>query len=275
MTPQGNGRSVLVTGASRGLGMATASALSQAGWRVIAGARDPSGVVYDDPSITVVPLDVTDHATVRSAVDAAQDIAGGALDAVVNNAGYALLGPLETLDMDDIRVQFETNVFGALAVTQAALPAMRAAGGGRILFVSSVGAHLSTPMVGLYRATKAAVNAMADTLRVEVRPFGIRILCIEPGMVDTGFSASAQRDALSLDSGPWATMATQTVGGLRKWREWVNLTADQVAGDIVGLLDAEDPPDVQLIGEDSVHLASLSQSQLMDFLGVDGTVDEQ
>ncbi len=261
---------MLVTGASRGLGMSTAHALRAAGWRVIAGARDPSAVSYDDPGITVVPLDVTDHEGVRAAVATAEEIAGGALDALVSNAGYAFLGPVAGLEIDGLRTQFETNVFGALAVTQAVLPAMRAARRGRILVVSTVGTRLSTPLLGGYRASKAAFDALADTLRLEVRPFGVEIVRVEPGMVATGFSASVQRSgSMSLDQGPWATMASQTVGGMRRWRQWIDLPPDQVAADIVRLLEMPDPPVTELIGEDAVHLAGLSDEELLDFLGVD------
>ncbi len=274
MTRQSDEGVVLVTGASRGLGMAVARSLADGGWRVVAGARDPSAVDYgDDPRITVVPLDVTDHDTVRSAVATAEEIAEGALDALVSNAGYAYLGPVEGLEMDDLRVQFETNVFGALAVTQAVLPKMREARRGRIMVVSSVGAHLCTPLVGAYRASKAAFDAMADTLRVEIRPYGVEIIRVEPGMVATGFSASAVRSpAMSFDDGPWAAMTTQTVGGLRRWRQWVDLPAEEVADQLAELLAAPDPPVAMPIGEDAAHLAGLTSDELLDFLGVDGTI---
>ncbi len=274
MTRQSDERCALVTGASRGLGMSIARSLAAEGWRVVAGARDPSRVDYGgDPRITVVRLDVTDHETVRHAVATAEEIAGGALDALVSNAGYAYLGPVEGLEMDALRTQFETNVFGALAVTQAVLPGMREAGRGRILIVSSVGTHLCTPLVGGYRASKAAFDAMADTLRVEVRPYGVEVIRVEPGMVATGFSTSAVRSpAMSVDDGPWAGMTAQTVGGLRRWREWVDLPADEVADQITGLLGMADPPATTLIGEDSVHLAGLTDDEMLDFLGVDGTI---
>jgi len=270
MTHPSDRRTVLVTGASRGLGMATAHALHAAGWQVVAGARDPSAVDYGDPGITVVPLDVTDHGTVASAVAAAEEIAGGALDALVSNAGYAYLGPIEGLEMDALRTQFETNVFGALAVTQAVLPKMREVRRGRILVVSSVGAHLSTPFIGGYRASKAAFDAMADTLRIEVRRFGVEIVRVEPGMVATGFSASAQRaEAFSPGEGQWGDMAAQTVAGLRRWRDWVDLPPEQVAAQLVDLLETPDPPVTTLIGEDAIRLAGLTDDELLDFLGVD------
>lgn len=273
MTRQSDEKVALVTGASRGLGMAVVRSLAGAGWRVVAGARDPSTVDYgDDPRITVVRLDVTDHDTVRTAVATAEEIAGGGLDALVSNAGYAYLGPVEGLEMDALRVQFETNVFGALAVTQAVLPGMRDARRGRIMVVSSVGTHLCTPLVGGYRASKVAFDAMADTLRAEARPYGIEVIRVEPGMVATGFSASAVRSpAMSVDDGPWATMTSQTVAGLRRWRKWVDLPAEEVADQIAELLEVPNPPVTTLIGEDSAHLSGLTSDEMLDFLGVDGT----
>ena len=137
-------RTVLVTGASRGIGQATADAFVEAGWRVVAGMRDPAGAT-DAPGRDVVRLDVTDPASVRDAVGAAHEIAGGALDCVVNNAGWALFGAVEDVDLAIARREFETNLFGALAVIQAALPAMRRAGSGVVVGVSSLAGRIPVP----------------------------------------------------------------------------------------------------------------------------------
>ena len=212
-------RTALVTGAARGIGRATVDALVDRGWRVVAGVRHPSAVVFDHGAVTVVQLDVTDAASVRDGVAAAQDVAGGALDAVVSNAGYALLGAIEDVGMDEVRAVFETNTFGALAVVQATLPAMREAGGGTVVFVSTIGASLPTPLLGAYRASKAALNALADVLALEGRPFGIRVGRVEPGMVATEFSQATRRSGSITDpEGPYEALRAALFQGMGAWR---------------------------------------------------------
>jgi len=156
---------------------------------VVAGVRDlqaASALLGVHPNLRVVELDVTDGAEVRSGVAEAERFAGGALDAVVSNAGYALLGAVEDVDLDEVRAVLETNALGALAVVQAALPAMREAGRGTAVFVSTLGAGLPVPLLGAYRASKAALNAFAEALSMETRPYGIRVSRVEPGWTPDG-----------------------------------------------------------------------------------------
>lgn len=176
-------RSVLVTGASRGIGRATAVRLATSGWRVYAGVRSPDAardLAGASDLITPVELDVT----VAAHVDALADVLPDALDALVNNAGIAVAGPVETLTRADMQRQFEVNLIGPLAVTNAVLPRLRRAHG-RIVFISSINGRVSFPFTGLYNASKYAVEAVADCLRVELRPFGVDVALIEPGVVDT------------------------------------------------------------------------------------------
>lgn len=176
-------RSVLVTGASRGIGRATAVRLATSGWRVYAGVRSPDAardLAAASDLITPVELDVT----VAEHVDALGDVLPDALDALVNNAGIAVAGPVETLTRADMQRQFEVNLIGPLAVTNAVLPRLRWAHG-RIVFISSINGRVSFPFTGLYNASKYAVEAVADCLRVELRPFGVDVALIEPGVVDT------------------------------------------------------------------------------------------
>lgn len=176
-------RSVLVTGAGRGIGRATATRLADHGWQVFAGVRDDAAatsLAAGSGAITPVRLDVTvpDHV---AALDA---VLPDRLDALVNNAGIAVGGPVETLDPHDMHRQLDVNLVGPLAVTRAVLPRLRRARG-RIVFISSVNGLVSFPFTGLYNASKFAVEAVADCLRVELGPFGVRVALIEPGVIDT------------------------------------------------------------------------------------------
>jgi NAD(P)-dependent dehydrogenase (short-subunit alcohol dehydrogenase family) len=183
ITPGG----VLVTGASTGIGYACVDTLANAGCIVFAGVRseaDAQRLSALHANVRPVLLDVT----VREHTDAAAQAirtSGVPLRAVVNNAGIAIAGPLEYLPIAEFRRQFETNVFGALAVTQAMLPLLRENGDGRIIFMSSVSGQIAPPFVGPYAASKFALEAMADALRMELSTFGIRVSVVQPGNVRT------------------------------------------------------------------------------------------
>jgi len=169
--------SVLITGASRGIGRAIAERLAGTGWDVNAGVRRAD----DAPAgVTPVILDVTDAEQVR-ALDSALP---AELDAVVNNAGVVVDGPLEAITMADLRRQLEVNVVGQLAVTQAVLPRLRSSQG-RIVFISSVSGRIATPWTGAYNASKFALEGMADSLRIELRPWKIKVILVEPAATDT------------------------------------------------------------------------------------------
>jgi NAD(P)-dependent dehydrogenase (short-subunit alcohol dehydrogenase family) len=144
---------------------------------------------------------VTDEASMQAAVAEAE--ADGPLGALVNNAGYSLSGALETVPPDELRRQFETNVFGLLRLTQLVLPGMRRAGRGTIVNLSSMGGRLVFPGGGAYHATKYAVEALSDALRMEVRGFGIDVVCVEPGLIRTEFGATAA-GGVAGDDGPYA-----------------------------------------------------------------------
>jgi short-subunit dehydrogenase len=179
--------SVLITGCSSGIGQAAALALHEAGRTVVATARNPdtlSGLA--GRGLRTLALDVTDESSMRAAVDAA-----GPVDVLVNNAGYGLYGTVEQLPMAEIRRQFEMNFFGLVRLTQLVLPGMRAAGGGRILNVSSMGGRATLPGGAFYHASKYAVEALSDALRMEVAQFGIDVVLIEPGPVRTPWNEVA------------------------------------------------------------------------------------
>jgi len=179
---------VLVTGASSGIGRATVAACASRGWSVAATMRRPEDAadLASLPGVTVLPLDVTSPESVDSAI-AAVLTRFGRLDAVVNNAGFAVDGVFEGADDATIRRQFETNVFGLMRVTRAAIPVMRRQQGGTIVQVSSMGGLVTFPLYSLYHATKWAVEGFSESLAFELRPFGIRMRLVEPGAIRTEF----------------------------------------------------------------------------------------
>jgi NADP-dependent 3-hydroxy acid dehydrogenase YdfG len=182
---------VLITGCSSGIGRETASRLAAKGWTVYATARRPEQIAdLATAGCRTLALDVTDEASMTAAV-AAVEADHGAVGALVNNAGYSQSGALETLPMDRIRAQFETNVFGLVRMCQLVLGGMRRAGRGTIVNLSSMGGKLTFPGGGAYHATKHAVEALSDALRWEVRGFGVRVVIIEPGLITTRFGETA------------------------------------------------------------------------------------
>ena len=183
--------SALITGASRGIGRATALRLDRRGFDVIAGVRSEEAgralAAEASDRLRVVRIDVADAASVR----AAAETVGDRLDVLVNNAGIAVGGVVEALALDDLRHQLEVNVVGQVAVTQALLPALRAASG-RIVFISSVSGRTSVAALTPYAASKFAIEAIADGLRVELRAWGIDVVLVEPGSIDTDIWRSGQ-----------------------------------------------------------------------------------
>ncbi|MBF0480306.1 MAG: SDR family NAD(P)-dependent oxidoreductase [Desulfovibrionaceae bacterium] len=206
---------VLVTGASSGIGKAAAALLAQKGWKVYAAARRLEAM-QDLAAAGVVPLalDVTEE---RSRLAVVEKILRdeGRLDALVNNAGYGSYGALEDVSDAEARRQFDVNVFGLMALTRLALPHMRGQGSGRIVNVGSIGGRLATPMGGWYHATKFALEGLSDSLRLEVKPFGIEVVVIEPGGVATEWSGIAGRGLLAASSGgAYAKPARDMADGL-------------------------------------------------------------
>jgi NAD(P)-dependent dehydrogenase (short-subunit alcohol dehydrogenase family) len=182
--------SVLITGASTGIGEACVRALDQRGYRVFAGVRRAEDGerlrAATSARLTWVRLDVTNQDQITSAAASiANDVGEGGLDALVNNAGIAVGGPLEFVPMDQMREQFDVNVFGLLAVTQAMLPLLRRAPAGRIVNIGSIAGRTVTPLVGPYCASKHAVEAITDGLRLELHATGIQVSVVEPGAVTT------------------------------------------------------------------------------------------
>src|ERR671917_1413382 len=184
-------KAVLITGCSSGIGWATAERLVDVGWRVYATARNVEKIApLEQRGCTLLPLDVTDEDSMRPAVDEIER-REGAVGVLVNNAGYSQSGAVESVPMEKVRRQFETNVFGLARMCQLALPGMRRQGYGRIVNLSSMGGKLTFPGGGYYHATKHAVEALSDALRFEVEGFGVKVSVIEPGLIRTGFADTA------------------------------------------------------------------------------------
>ena len=182
---------VLITGCSSGIGHATALHLVGQGRRVYATARKPEQIVdLADAGCKTLALDVNDGGSMSAAVHAVESECGP-IGALVNNAGYSQSGALETLPMERLRAQFETNVFGLVRMCQLVLPGMRDAGRGHIVNLSSMGGKLTFPGGGAYHASKYAVEALSDALRFEVSGFGIKVVIVEPGLIITNFGETA------------------------------------------------------------------------------------
>ena len=211
-------RAALITGCSTGIGRATAKRLAANGHTVYATARNVESIRdLEAAGCRTLALDVTDEASMESAV-AAVDEAEGAVGALVNNAGYSQSGAVESVGLDDIRAQFETNVFGLIRLSQLVLPGMRRQGSGRIVNVGSMGGKLTFPGGGIYHATKYAVEAISDAMRFEVAGFGVDVVLVEPGLIRTEFAKAAvgAMDSGTPDDGPYAefnhAVAAWTVG---------------------------------------------------------------
>jgi NAD(P)-dependent dehydrogenase (short-subunit alcohol dehydrogenase family) len=181
-------KTVLLTGASTGIGRATALLFHQKGWNVAATMRSPDKAtdLAGIPNLICLPLDVTDQATIQPAINAALK-QFGAIDVLINNAGYALAGPFEACTEVEIRRQFETNVFGVMALTRAMLPHFRYRRAGTIVNVASIGGQMAFPLYSPYHATKWAVEGFSDSLHYELKPLNIKVKVIEPGPIKTDF----------------------------------------------------------------------------------------
>jgi NAD(P)-dependent dehydrogenase (short-subunit alcohol dehydrogenase family) len=184
-------KAVLITGCSSGIGRATAVRLQSSGFSVYASARRLESIAeLSDAGCHTLALDVTDEHSMRAAVGAVEQ-AEGAIGVLVNNAGYSQSGAIETVPLEAVRRQFETNVFGLVRLTQLVLPRMRAQRWGKIVNVGSMGGRLSFPGGGHYHATKHALEAISDALRFELRGFGIDVILLEPGLITTEFGEAA------------------------------------------------------------------------------------
>ncbi|HEU5106097.1 MAG TPA: SDR family oxidoreductase [Solirubrobacterales bacterium] len=252
-------RSVLVTGASTGIGRTTALRLDADGWRVFAGIRNPADgeSLREAASERLLPvtLDVTDSAQIAAAAELVEREAPEGLGGLVNNAGVAIPGPLETIPLEDFRRQIEVNLVAYVAVSQAMLPSIRQAEG-RIVFLSSIGGRVAFPFGGPYHASKFATEAIGDVFRQELRPWGIKVALIEPGSIDTPIWERGQRTANEIEA---KSPRTNLLYGaaIEKFRKVIEDTAERgispekVANAISHALESNRPKSRYLVGLDA------------------------
>lgn len=258
-------RSALVTGASTGIGRATALRLDASGWRVFAGVRDPAAAesLRQDasPRLSPVFLDVTEPDQIAAAAEQIERESEGGLDGLVNNAGVAIPGPLETIPLEDFRRQLEVNLFAYVAVTQALLPQIRRAEG-RIVFISSIGGRIAFPFGGPYHASKFATEAIGDVFRQELRPWGLRVAIVEPGSIDTPIWERGQRKGEEIEAKAPNTNLLYGAA-IEKFRKVIEDTAERgippekVAKAISHALESSRPKSRYLVGLDAKVQARL------------------
>ncbi|MDT7665631.1 MAG: hypothetical protein QOD04_5187 [Pseudonocardiales bacterium] len=250
----------LITGSSRGFGRELAKAVLENGDNLVATARRPEQLAelvgtYGD-RVRTVALDVTDPVAARAAVQTSLD-EFGALDVVVNNAGYANSAPIEEMADDDFRAQIEANLYGVVNVTRAALPVLRTQRSGHILQFSSVGGRVGgAPGMGAYQTAKFAVEGFSEVLNAEVKPLGIKVVIIEPGAFRTDWQGSSMRMA------PVGADYEQTVGAMHRFRE---SSDGKQAGDparaariIIDIVALDEPPLRLLLGAGAVEAVDKS-----------------
>jgi NADP-dependent 3-hydroxy acid dehydrogenase YdfG len=238
-------KAVLITGCSTGIGHATAERLLGEGWKVYATARRPETIAdLKQKGCKTLALDVTDEESMSAAVSAVTE-AEGAVGVLINNAGYSQSGAVETVPLDEVRRQFETNVFGLIRMCQLVLPGMRGQHYGKIVNIGSMGGRLTFPGGGIYHATKYSVEAISDALRFEVRGFGVDVILIEPGLIVTSFADAATASVQPDDAGPYAHfnrhVAKATTAAYKGPMVKLGGGPDSVAKTIAGALKSRHP----------------------------------
>ena len=257
------GGTVLVTGASTGIGEATVRRLRALGFDAVGAVRrDEDAERLERDGIRTVRIDVTDAAEIAAARD---ELGGGALAGLVNNAGVAVASPLEFIPIDRLRQQLEVNLIGQVAVTQAFLPALRR-GGGRIVMVSSIGGRMALPLVGPYNASKFGLEGLSDSLRRELRGQGVDVIVVEPGPVKTPIWKKGEQlaDEISEDAPPeverlYGRMIARVRAETRRMDEVSGIDPGEVAEVIATALTAKRPRARYLVGRDAKVRAVMAQ----------------
>jgi short-subunit dehydrogenase len=249
MTPNGPRRpTAAVTGASRGIGRATALELARHGYRVFALARsepelEALTIQATEAGLEIEPvvLDIADEESrSRAVATIIERTQGYGLDVLVNNAGYAQLGPIEEIPLEKLRRQFEVNVFGLLAFTQPFLPFMRERRRGRIVNVGSIAGRISTPFMGAYSASKYALEAINDAMRLELSPFGVHVILIAPGPIASNFGQAAREMRVGGPGSPYGKYLSRSQRA-RQGSDWFGRPAESVSRVIVRAVQSRHP----------------------------------
>lgn len=258
-------RVALVTGASSGIGLATAQALLADGWTVYGGARRVEKMApVEAAGGTALALDVTDDASMQAFVQTVLD-REGRIDALVNNAGYGEYGAVEDVPMDAVRRQFEVNVFGLGRMTQLVLPSLRAQRSGTIVNVSSIGGKIYSPLGAWYHATKHAVEGFSDALRLELHGFGVDVVVIEPGAIKTEWDGVATDHMMATSGdGSYADFAARTKRFMEAAYEGGNGSPPHVIADVIVKAVGADKPQTRYAAGDRATLAIASRWLLPD-----------
>ena len=242
---------IFITGASSGIGKTTALQLAASGHQVYGAARDVESM--DDlkaSGVEVVSLDVTDHEAIETSIQRVIEEAGR-IDVLVNNAGYGLYGAVEDTTIDEARYQFEVNLFGLARLTRCVLPQMRKQGSGRIINISSVGGKIYTLLGAWYHASKHALEGWSDCLRLELEPFGIDVVLIEPGAIATNFGEVMSGPMMRRSGeGPYAEQAAAMVANVERfYTEEKSSPPEVVSNTIARAIEARRPRTRYAIGK--------------------------
>ncbi|MEE9910858.1 MAG: SDR family oxidoreductase [Deltaproteobacteria bacterium] len=252
-----NKSTVLISGCSSGIGLALAREFASRGCRVFATARKPEVIEHlKKEKIEIAALDVTNQQSIDACVAEVMAKAG-AIDVLVNNAGYALIGPMIDLSIDDLRRQFDTNVIGLVALTRAVAPQMIKRRSGLIVNISSVSGICATPFAGAYCATKAAVNQLSVSLRIELAPFGIQVVTVQPGAIKSGFGKAAS-DSINLGEGSFYKPIDAYVRARATASQKDPTSAEELSKKLIDKLFIKKIPKIIRLGKQSAQLPILA-----------------
>ena len=250
---------VLITGCSSGIGRALVGEFAASGHHLVATARDLDSIAdLADTAVQTLALDVTNGGSIETAVGEACAL-NGRIDIVVNNAGYALIGPVAELDLDELRTQFETNVVGVVALTAAVVPQMVGRGSGRIVNIGSVSGITATPFARAYCGTKAAVHLMSDALRMELAPFGVKVITVQPGAVESSFGVRASEGIDRYRQGSLYSKIFDSIADRAGASQVGSMPAVEFAREVVEAVTAPSPSSIFRTGKQSFRLPVLGR----------------
>jgi NADP-dependent 3-hydroxy acid dehydrogenase YdfG len=250
---------VLITGCSSGIGRALVGEFAASGHHVVATARNIDSIAdLADTAVQTLALDVTNDGSIETAVDEACAL-NGRIDIVVNNAGYALIGPVAELELDDLRTQIETNLVGVVAVIRKVVPQMVARKSGRIVNIGSVSGVTATPFGGAYCGTKAAVHLVSDALRMEMAPFGIGVIEVQPGATASRFADNAAEGVGRFSGDSLFSPVADAIEARARISETNATTAEVVAKRVVAASTSARPPALVRVGNGSRRLPAIGR----------------